>query len=95
VLKAVLKGGFFLYETGRQTFSEAVEESTGAQTRRARTARVLVPSASKREDEEAVIGIVRPAEERAVGGYAKVRRLEKKQEKKAEKSGGRKPGKLP
>ena len=69
LLKAVLKGGFMLYETGRQVWPEAAE---GPARRQVRVIEQRLPAPVRRmkrdeETEEESIGKVRAVEERAVG----------------------------
>jgi len=69
VLKTILKGGFMLYETGRQVWPEAAE---GPARRQVRVIEQRLPAPVRRmkrdeETEEEPIGKVRAVEERAVG----------------------------
>ncbi len=91
LLKAVLKGGFFLYETGRQTLSEVAQEPRKARAKGTRAKSELTQIQNKREDEEAVIGKVRAAEERAMGGQVRPKQPAKKAKKEPVKKRRRSP----
>ena len=87
VLKTILKGGFMLYETGRQVWPEAAE---GPARRQVRVIEQRLPAPVRRmkrdeETEEELIGKVRAVEEGARGGRAKHKPRAPKQRKKAEK----------
>ncbi|MGO9121554.1 MAG: hypothetical protein ACLQPD_28580 [Desulfomonilaceae bacterium] len=87
VLKTILKGGFMLYETGRQVWPEAAE---GPTRRQVRVMEQRLPAPVRRmkrdeETEEELIDKVRAVEERARGGRAKPKPRAPKQRKKAEK----------
>ena len=95
VLKAVLKGGFMLYETGRQILGDATE---GPGREKAKTIEASRPASARRmkkdeETEEEVIASVRAVEERARGGHAEPKPRSQKQRKKAEKEKPAKPHK--
>jgi hypothetical protein len=84
VLKAFLKGGFMLYETGRQILGETSE---GTQSRQAR-ATVAKPSPRRTtksgEETAELIGKVGTVKEQPRGGGAKPKPRAPKQGKKAE-----------
>jgi len=87
VLKTILKGGFMLYETGRQVWPEAAE---GPARRQVRVIEQRLPAPVRRmkrdeETEEELIGKVRAVEERVRGDQAKPKPRAPKQRKKAEK----------
>ncbi len=84
VLKAILKGGFMLYESGRQMFGEASEEPGRG---KAKTIEVSRPASARRmkKDEETkaeVIGNIRTLEKRARGDGAKPKPRTQKPRKK-------------
>jgi hypothetical protein len=86
VLKAFLKGGFMLYETGRQILGETSE---GTQSRQARAQVAKQPASPRRtrtsgEEEEELIGKIRTAEEQAIGGKPKPKPRAPKQRKKVD-----------
>ena len=90
MLKAILKGGFTLYETGRQIFEDATEEPVRWHARAIDSIDSkklpLVRSMKKGEEqEEGLMGKPKAVEHRAKLGRAKPRRTEKKQSKMAEK----------
>jgi|SRR5271157_140015 len=83
VLKAILKGGFMLYETGRQILGEATEGPSRGQAK----AIVAEEPASalrmrKSTEEEEPIGKVRAVEERPRSGRAKPKPEKKTRDKK-------------
>jgi|SRR5271157_4407723 len=90
VLKAILKGGFTLYETGRQIFGDATEEPVRWHARAIDSIDSKeVPLARRmkkgEEQEEELMGKPKALERRAKLGRAKPRRTDKRQSKKAEK----------
>jgi len=86
VLKAILKGGFMLYETSRQILGEATE-GPGRRPAKAIVAeeRASALRMRKSTEEEEPIGKVRAVEGRATGGRARPKPRAQKQGKKAEK----------
>ncbi len=90
-MKAILKCGFLLYETGRRTLSEVAHEPRRVRAKEAGAKSDLKRIQSKRIDEEAVIGQVRAAEERATGGRARPKQPAKKVRKEPGKKGGQSP----
>jgi len=95
VLKVILKGGFMLYETGRQILGEAAEEPESGKAKTIEASRAASAQTMKKdaESEEAVIGKVRAVEEPARGGRAKPKPRAQKQRKKAEEEKPAKPHK--
>ena len=89
LLKAVLKGGFMIYETGRRAFSGVAERPEERQGRAATVGKPKGPAQKKergRETEVESIKKVEAPEEQARSGQAKPRRVtEKKPRRKAEK----------
>ena len=87
VLKVILKGGFMLYETGRQILGEAAEEPGRGKAKTIVASRPApAPTMKKHEEtEEEVIGTLRTLEEHARGGHAKPKPRSQKQRKKPEK----------
>lgn len=79
VLKAILKGGFMLYETGRQILGEATE-SPGREQALVVAGGRSAPARRMKKDaeaEEEVIGKIRTLEERARGGRSKAKSVKK------------------
>jgi hypothetical protein len=86
VLKAFLKGGFMLYETGRQILGETSE---GTQSRQARATVAKEPASPKRMTKSGgeaakLIGKVGTVKEQPRGGRAKPKPRAPKQAQKAE-----------
>ncbi len=73
VLKVILKGGFRLYETGRQILGEATEEPARGKAKTIEASRPALAQTMKKDEEtkEEVTGKVRAVEEQARGGRAK------------------------
>jgi predicted transcriptional regulator len=87
-LKAVLKGGFMFYETGRQALAEVAEgigKPQGTPATHEKESRATQIVRSRKKSDRELIEKVGIAEEQAIGVQAKPRQREKKQRKKAEK----------
>jgi hypothetical protein len=87
VLKIILKGGFMLYETGRQILGDATEEPRRGKTKTIEASRPASAHAMKRDEgtKEEVTGKVRAVEGHASGGRAKPKPRAQKPRKKVEK----------
>lgn len=87
VLKVILKGGFRLYETGRQILGEATEEPGRGKAKTIEASRPALAQTMKRDEEtkEEVTGKIRAVEEQARGGRAKPKPRAQKQREKHEK----------
>jgi hypothetical protein len=84
VLKAILKGGFMLYETGRQMLGEATESPERGKAKAIEVSRpASAPRMKKDKDtKKEVIGKIRTLEEQARGDGAKPKPRAQKPRKK-------------
>ncbi|MGO9567976.1 MAG: hypothetical protein ACLP5H_10580 [Desulfomonilaceae bacterium] len=95
VLKAVLKGGFMLYETGRQILGDATEGPGREKAKGIEATRPASARRTKKDEptEEVATARVRAVEERARGGRAKPPPRAQKQRKRVEEEKPVKPHK--
>jgi hypothetical protein len=86
VLKALLKGGFMLYETGRQMLGETSEDMPRRQPRPTPVEKPAPARRTKRsgEEDEELIAQIRAVEESARGGGVKPKPRAPKPQKKPE-----------